>query len=154
MRAALWIAVLVAAFVLAWKIQERWADDRRAERDAAYARPSEAGGELPEGFSRAVVGEPSGAAPILPPVVNTPVPRTGGAADSSSSGASAADTLRHHLVKSGDTLSQICAAAYGTARKDVVEALARANGLSEPEALRIGQQLVLPPLAELRSPPR
>lgn len=153
MRAVLWIAVLLAAFVLAWKIQDRWSDDRREERDAAYARPSEAGAALPEGYSRAIVGEPSGAAPVTPPVVQQPVPRAKAGArppeDAGSTG-----TLRHHVVQKGDSLSKICSAAYGTARKDLVEALARANGLSNPEALRIGQQLVLPPLAELKAAPR
>lgn len=152
MRAVLWIAVLLAAFVLAWKIQDRWADERREERDAAYARPSEAGAELPEGYSRAIVGDPSGAAPVTPPVVQQPVPRPKSGAQSPGAGAS--DTLRHHVVQKGDSLSKICSAAYGSARKDLVEALARANGLSNPEALRIGQQIVLPPLAELKASPR
>ncbi|MCY2958723.1 MAG: LysM peptidoglycan-binding domain-containing protein [Planctomycetota bacterium] len=157
MRAALWIAVLLLAFVLAWRIQERWADGRREERDAAYARPSEAGAAVPEGFSRAVVGEPSGAAPITPPLAArppNPTPRPGGKPGQDGAAPTGSDKLRHHIVQKGDSLSKICAAAYGTARRDVVEAVARANGLSNPEAVRIGQQIVLPPLSELRSPPR
>jgi nucleoid-associated protein YgaU len=143
MRAALWIAVLLAAFVLAWRIQDRWAAERREERDAAYGLASES----EDGFGRVIVGEPSGAAPILvtpPPAAPTaPVPNAAGA-----------DRLRHHVVQKGEALSKICAAYYGTARKDVVEAVARANGLASPEMVRAGQRLVLPPLAELKSAPR
>lgn len=152
MRAALWIAVLIAAFVLAWMIQERWADARREERDAAYARPSEVGTDLPEGFSRVVVGEPSGAAPVTPP--SPPAPRAAPDPGRGGSPSANGDRLRHHVVVKGESLSKICAAFYGTARKDVVEAVARANGLSNPEAVRAGQQLVLPPLQELRAQPR
>lgn len=152
MRALLWISVLLATFVLAWMIQDRWAAERREERDAAYARPSDGGSDLPEGFTRVVVGEPSGAAPVVPPT--PPVPRPGTASPRDTGGAAANDRLRHHVVKPGDSLSKICAAFYGTARKDVVDAVARANGLSKPEALRAGQQLVLPPLQELKGPPR
>lgn len=147
MRAALWIAVLLAAFVLAWRIQERWAAERRDERDAAYGVASES----EDGFGRVVVGEPSGAAPIVvtpPPAAR---PASGAAPVPTSAGA---DRLRHHVVQSGESLSKICAAYYGTARKDVVEAVARANGLSSPETVRAGQRLVLPPLTELKSAPR
>lgn len=148
MRAALWIAVLLAAFVLAWRIQDRWAAERRDERDAAYGIRS--GSASDDGFGHVVVGEPSGAAPI----VVTPPPAAPRPANGAAPAPSGADRLRHHVVQSGESLSKICSAYYGTARKDVVDAVARANGLSSPETVRAGQRLVLPPLAELRSPPR
>jgi nucleoid-associated protein YgaU len=163
-RAALWIAVLVAAFVLAWRIQERWSLERREERDAAYARPSETDAPLPDGFSRVVIGQPSGAPAVEPPPGSRA--RTGSASSthadggtdprSGSAGDHAAQTgqVRRYVVVAGDSLSEICSVAYGTARKDVVEAVARANGLTDPGAIRVGQHLVLPPLAELSSPPR
>lgn len=152
MRAVLWIAILVAAFVLAWQVQDRWAAERREERDAAYARLPDGGGDLPEGYSRAVVGAPSGAAPVLPSESARPVGRP--AAPAPEPSASGTGSLRRHVVQKGDVLSKICSAYYGTARKDVVDAVARANGLADPQALRVGQQLVLPPLDELRSAPR
>lgn len=163
MRAALWIAILIAAFVLAWRIQERWSADRREERDAAYARPSDEA--LPEGFSRAVVGRPSGAAAVeVPPASRTshasepsggethvPDPqRTGSPGITPKSG----DGLRRYVVADGDSLSKICAAVYGTARKEVVDAVARANGLADPGSIRVGQHLVLPPIADVMSVPR
>lgn len=162
MRAALWIAVLIAAFVLAWRIQERWSADRREERDAAYARPSDEA--LPEGFSRAVVGRPSGAPAVdVPPAArpsnssesnrDTARPeskRQGSSGNDPKSG----DVTRRYVVADGDSLSKICAAVYGTARKEVVDAVARANGLADSGSIRVGQELVLPPIADVMSVPR
>jgi nucleoid-associated protein YgaU len=155
-RAAIWIGVLVAAFVLAWQIQDRWAEGRRAERDAAYARAGASGEDLPGGFGRVVVGAPSGAPAIegQRPPAGPPRPREGtGPAKpgpAPAPGAQAAfDRLRRHVVRRGDSISEICTQFYGTAREDVVEAVARVNGLSNPGAIREGQELVLPPLDEL-----
>ncbi len=163
MRAALWIAVLIAAFVLAWRIQERWSAERREERDAAYARPSDEA--LPEGFSRAVVGRPSGAPAVdVPPAMRA---QRSPAADGLDAGRpdserqhsdgddpKQGDGLRRYVVADGDSLSKICVAVYGTARKEVVDAVARVNGLADPGAIRVGQHLVLPPIADLMSVPR
>ncbi|MBL8694002.1 MAG: LysM peptidoglycan-binding domain-containing protein [Planctomycetes bacterium] len=159
MRVAIWVALLVAAFVLAWQIQERWAEARRAERDAAYGRVSSGEGNLPEGFGRVIVGAPSGADPIERP---RPAPTSdeeheteaGGSTGRAAQGQPDARRLRRHVVQRGDSLSEICAAAYGTSRKAVVDAVARANALPNPGAIREGQELVLPPLEELSSPPR
>ncbi len=169
MRAAIWIAVLVAAFVLAWQVENRWADARRAERDEAYSRIATSGTETPAGFGRVVIGEPSGAPPILgqQPSPTGSANRAGTGAKSSpeSGGAAKIETggngqaarpvaLGRHVVRKGESLSKICAAFYGTARKDVVEAVARANGLTNSGAIREGQALVLPTLEELHSSPR
>ncbi len=147
MRAALWIALLLAAFVLAWRIQDRWATERRQERDAAYARFSEADGVLPEGFSRVVVGRPSGADIVEPPPGSRPTARPDAGPESSAHGEPT--ELARHVVVAGDSLSEICERHYGTSRKAVVEAVARANGLSNPGAIRVGQRLVLPALSDL-----
>jgi nucleoid-associated protein YgaU len=148
MRVALWIGVLLAIFAVAWLVQDRWAQARRDERDAAWQRPpgrsEDPASELPEGFSRAVVGAPSGSPAITPPEPPPPVKPAVHA------NAPASSQPMKHTVKPGETLSEICAGFYGTARADVVDALARRNGLSKPEALRAGQTIVIPPLAELR----
>jgi nucleoid-associated protein YgaU len=149
MRVALWIAVLLAAFAVAWLVQERWAQARRDERDAAWQRPAGDAGDLPEGYSRAVVGAPSGSPPIVPPAAPPPAAQPAPRKD-----VQASPQPVNHRVRKGETLSEICAGFYGTARADVVEALARRNGLSKPEVLRAGQVIVIPPLAELRAQPR
>jgi len=161
LRAAIWIAVLVAAFVLAWQLQDRWANARRAERDAAYSRVTADGTGNPEGFGRVVVGAPSGADPILGQqhqnVGTGPgaSPRAVGAEPQKSANpAPGATTMRRHVVRKGESLSKICAAFYGTARKEVVDAVARANGLTNSSAIREGQELVMPTLEELRAAPR
>ncbi len=53
--------------------------------------------------------------------------------------ASASEYGREHVVKSGETLSEI-AAAYGV----TVTALVRANGLKNANAIRVGQKLFIP----------
>lgn len=163
MRAAIWIAVLVAAFVLAWQLQDRWANARRAERDAAYSRITPDDARTPEGFGRVVVGAPSGADPILGQQPPSVVSGGGTGASSKDAGADSAkspgpgsgsSTPSRHVVRKGESLSKICAAFYGTARKDVVDAVARANGLTNAGAIREGQTLVMPTLEELRAAPR
>lgn len=47
-------------------------------------------------------------------------------------------------VRPGQTLSEIAFAAYGTANPGLVEALARYNGLGDPDDLRVGTTLRLP----------
>ncbi len=152
MRVALWIAVLLAIFAVAWVAQDRWAQARRGERDAAWqspaGQPANQPSDLPEGFSRAVVGAPSGSPAVTP----TPAPPPVQAAPRA--GVQGSPKSINHRVLKGETLSEICAGFYGTARADVVDALARRNGLSKPEALRAGQMIVIPPLAELRAQPR
>jgi hypothetical protein len=54
------------------------------------------------------------------------------------------------VVESGQTLSKIAKAHYGTAARDVVRALARYNGLADENALKLGQPLKLPALDRLQ----
>jgi nucleoid-associated protein YgaU len=57
---------------------------------------------------------------------------------------------RTHTVVAGETLGRICAAAYGTSDKSLVAAVARANNLPSPDAIKVGQVLRLPPREDLR----
>ena len=54
-----------------------------------------------------------------------------------------------HVVQPGENLGRICAQVYGTSDKRLVEAVAKANGLTSPNAIRVGQTLVLPDRAQL-----
>ncbi len=153
MRIALWVAVLLAAFAAAWVVQARWTAAHRAEQDAAFGRVPIEAADLPEGFSRVVVGAPSGAEPVILPQPAAPVPPDRDAAPADEPPPPAPGE-RRHVVRKGESLSKICAAAYGTARADVIAAVARVNGLARPDQIREGQVLVLPPFEELKIPPR
>jgi len=52
-----------------------------------------------------------------------------------------------YAVKDGDTFYRIVLRAYGTAPQELVDAVARANGLRDPSQISAGQTLTLPSLA-------
>lgn len=51
-----------------------------------------------------------------------------------------------YIVQAGDTLASIAADQYGDASLD--DFLAEANGITDPESLAVGQELVIPPKPE------
>lgn len=51
-----------------------------------------------------------------------------------------------YTVESGDTLASIAAEKYGDASLD--DFLAEANGITDPESLAVGQELIIPPPPE------
>ena len=53
------------------------------------------------------------------------------------------------VVSPGQTLSQICEDAYGTARGGLLQSLARYNGLDSPDKIRVGQKVLIPEKAKL-----
>ncbi|MHC4379698.1 MAG: LysM peptidoglycan-binding domain-containing protein [Planctomycetota bacterium] len=59
-----------------------------------------------------------------------------------------------YTVKSGDTLYRILMRTYGTAPEELVDAVAEANAMSDPSALEIGQELLLPAVSGFQTPQR
>lgn len=57
---------------------------------------------------------------------------------------------RAHIVKDGDTLGQISLTMYGSVRH--LPLLMKANGLSDPDALHVGQVLKIPELPHQGTP--
>ena len=53
-------------------------------------------------------------------------------------------------VQAGQTLSEICRERYGTASLDLVQAVARYNHLTGPDAIREGQRILLPATEKMR----
>lgn len=51
-----------------------------------------------------------------------------------------------YIVEKGDTLASIAAEVYGDASLD--DFLAEANGITDPESLAVGQELIIPPEPE------
>lgn len=57
-----------------------------------------------------------------------------------------------HEIQSGDALSKIASAAYGSASPGIVKALAAYNGLDDPGLIQKGQTIRIPPVELLINP--
>jgi LysM repeat protein len=57
-----------------------------------------------------------------------------------------------HQVRSGETLYRIVLNAYGTAPPELIQEVAKANGLKDPSALKVGQKVKLPSIAGWPAP--
>ncbi len=174
MRILLGALILVALFLAATTWQRRFSEAARAERDASLGMPTARAFEAPaEGWSVVTVGRPGGGEPYGPsPAPRPPAPATAtGTATAptpappqrptSSPGSSAQPTsvpqtpkpaaqgATAWTVEPGQSLSRICSTRYGTARAEVVDAVARHNGLASPDLVREGQRLDLPPIEQI-----
>ena len=170
MKLLLGVLLLLAAFAAAALWQRSWRAEAVAEREIARERGG-AGAMQSDAsrkgtWGRVIVGRPSGADPAAPVMTPSPLAesnpaapaeRTAAAPDASgrtspTSGTSAIPTKASSsevVVRAGDNLSSLCQAHYGTSRLDLVQALARYNGLKDPDHLREGQTLALPPVDQL-----
>ncbi len=50
-----------------------------------------------------------------------------------------------YVVQNGDTLEKIARRYYGSGKPALIQKISRANNMSNPNALKIGQRLVIPP---------
>jgi nucleoid-associated protein YgaU len=163
------VLLLLVAFVAAAIWQTSWRAEARAER--GLVRSGQQRTPPPkaqdEGWGRVIIGRPSGAEPVQPaePPASPRFPKSAPEADpghdpskragdrlappGSEQPTAAALGDGHVVVQSGDTLSRLCQAHYGTSRPDVVQALAAYNGLKDADSLRAGQTLNLPNLERL-----
>lgn len=167
MRLLLGGLLLLALFAGAALWQSRWTAAARSSRDLARQADGDTGG-----WSKVIVGRPSGDEPVggaaevlegepangsmdaadpgavpanraeVDAKIATPAPREA-AAGTQATGAT------RHVVRKGETLSDIARSRYGTARREVVDALARHNRLADANALREGQEILLPSLETL-----
>lgn len=83
------------------------------------------------------------------PTPATASPATGGAAegeDEATDPEGETEGGETYIVESGDTLASIAAEKYGDASLD--DFLAEANGITDPESLAVGQELIIPPKPE------
>jgi hypothetical protein len=145
MRLVLILCTLASAFALAAMWQEqKLAELRRerllASRVAAGVVVETPSGALPAGKGVVIIGRPSGAEAVDVPY-EPPVPAQEQGAQASPE--ELADFVME--VRSGQTLSGIAHAVYGTAPSGLVKRLAEYNGLADPNLLRAGQRLALPP---------
>src|SRR5574341_73387 len=70
--------------------------------------------------------------------------------DNPGGGQPSAGTPSSYTVQPGDTLSKIARTVYGDGRKYPL--IQKANNLSDPSKIRVGQVLVIPPLAGAPAP--
>ena len=149
MRALLGLLLLVGTFLVA----SGWHGSRtrraRDARELQHGLTSDAGSE----WSLLVLGAGSGADPIpgALPLSHSQAPDEPVWFEPSLEGAPAAapPTPRYspdyrYIVQKGDVLGRICRQHYGTAPTSLVEAIARYNGLETPDAVRIGDAILLP----------
>ncbi len=166
MRSLVLILALAIAFGAAAAWQSRKVEALKSERARAEAiangllaqTPS---GEIPAGWAVVTIGRPSGQA--VEPESSVEVadfqhePRIaelsdqdeGASLDAPQPPAIPVEDGRRVWelnVAEGQSLSSIAAAHYGSAAKELVDALARHNALASPDELRVGQRLELPPL--------
>lgn len=160
MRALLLALVLAGLFGAALLWQERHFAGIRAEQRAvrdeqdALAAPT-ASGMLEAGHAVLVVGNPSGAEPIprptAAPSAPTPAPPRPDDPDQPLSDAPLPEFELE--VQPGQTLSGLAHLHYGEHGRELLSALAEHNGLADPDSLRAGAVVRLPPI-ELLLPGR
>jgi len=153
MRALLGILILGGLFLAAASWQRRHTADLREQRRVQHGLPEDGARARPEaGWSLLVVGRPSGAPSLLAQASGAPEPaeaRPEGNAGGATAPAPSFAPDYLYVIREGDSLGVICQKHYGTARKSLVEAVARYNGLASPDSVRAGDTLLLPDSALL-----
>ena len=84
--------------------------------------------------------EPAKPAPVKPTATTTPTATT-----QPKPSATAGIEVKTHTIKPGDTLGALAEKYYGSIAPKYVEKIQRANNISDPSALHLGQKLVIPP---------
>ena len=164
MRILALLVLLAALFGLAWFWQTGTLARMRAERAATLGverggRRDPAFEALPDGWGVVVIGAPSGAEPVfLERSGRAPSPPSAeleARPEDLAAGASWTELEQRALgdyrieILAGQTLSSIADAYYGERTRELVESLARYNGLSSADALPVGETLLLPPRERL-----
>jgi hypothetical protein len=147
MRIVLGVLVLIGLFLGAAWLRHSFTTEARSASERAWGSGELKLAPIEEGWGRAIVGVQSGVAPAAPEEVRPTPPSAAPLAPKAEPKAKPAQAT--HVVQPGENLGRICAQVYGTSDKRLVEAVAKANGLTSPNAIRVGQTLVLPDRAQL-----
>lgn len=164
MRVLVGLLLILGIFGLAGLAQHRFRANARLERDQAIAARRAPEAETFETTGRAIlrVGRHSGANPIELPEIPLPASGASGTSPTASKSPRSADRdsspptdwtppVYEMTVQSGQVLSRICQEFYGTGKPPIPQLVATYNGLSDPDSVRAGQTLLLPPLEVLRA---
>lgn len=154
MRALLGLLILGSLFVMAASWQLRTTSDLRDSQSKRYnvASDTELGGP---GWSRLVLGRPSGADPLAIPEPardpgRPPAPGTDGILDDLPPPVPAPPPVRLppdrvYTVKKNEVLGTICQKEYEVRPlHDLIQRVARYNNLASAGDIREGQELLLP----------
>lgn len=156
MRILLGWLILLTCAALAGVIQSRWTEGVRTEREELLrARGARTGPD--DGWSQVIVGAPSGAEaaeidwyPQPLPVDPEPEPTFDDDLSPSIDPAPEPEERTWQVrISSGMVLSKLCAEAYGRGTPQIVDAVARYNGLGNANHLSVGDVIFLPPYSEL-----
>jgi phage tail protein X len=164
MRALIGLLLLGGLFLIAASWQRGQTRSLREQRQQEHGLPEPhqvTRGDLGADWSLLVLGSASGAEPI-PGSEPRPTPFEGdtGPVQPPAGGPEPPPSTRQtdpapyapdyrYEVQGGDFLGKICDRHYGTSRPGLVDAVARYNGLTSPDAVRTGDTLVLPDRALL-----
>lgn len=148
MRIVLGVLVLIGLFLGAAWLRHSFTTEARSASERAWGSGELKLAPIEEGWGRALVGVQSGVAPAAQEEVRA-APRVTPPPQQPQQAKPAPAALPTHVVQAGENLGRICAQIYGTSDKRLVQAVAKANGLSSPDAIRVGQTLVLPDRAQL-----
>jgi nucleoid-associated protein YgaU len=94
------------------------------------------------------------AAPHAGGAATTPAPPSNGPTPARAPAPTAPAAESTIVVAAGQSLSTVCQSRYGTSRPDVVQALARYNGLKDANTVRAGDTLRVPTLEQLMATSR
>ena len=154
MRALIGLLVLGSLFVMAASWQNRTTSQLRDRRAQRYGIPSDSIAS-PAGWSRLVLGRPSGADPLAlpepPPGVHLDGEGGHGAGGTLVDGGGGLGPRRlipsdfPYTVQANDVLGVICQKHYDVRPLEpVVKAVATYNDLASPNSIRSGDVLLLP----------
>jgi len=151
MRIVLGVLVLIGLFLGAAWLRHSFTTEARSASERAWGSGELKLAPIEEGWGRAIVGVQSGVAPAAPEEVRPTPPAAAPLAPKPEPKPEPKPKPAQatHVVQPGENLGRICAQVYGTSDKRLVEAVAKANGLTSPNAIRVGQTLVLPDRAQL-----
>jgi len=149
--------ILISCAALAGLIQSRWTEGVRSERETLLrSRGARTGPD--DGWSQVIVGVPSGAEAAdvewypLPHPVDSDLPpdaHDDNDFDLPEVAPEPEDRTWQVRISSGMVLSKLCAEAYGRGTPEIVDAVARYNGLENANRLSVGDVVFLPPYSEL-----
>jgi nucleoid-associated protein YgaU len=138
------VAILGAALLIAFLLGRATGGDgvAQADFDEAVAERNALEDDVAELEQQLAAARQATA----PPATASPGTAAAGEDEEATDPTDETDGGHTYIVKANDTLADIALAEYGDASFD--DFLAEANGITDPESLAVGQELIIPPKPE------